>query len=213
MNTKPNQLQVSLDDKTRRADKDMEQYKRLFLSEKSIIAQKMHSPDDSEKGEELHYQLDGALASKRRAHKGAESLRMKFDTFWATVDSYRRGLPNFTEGVGTDVTDSFCGFRFESLQEHEKLVKKQQDTIQLTVKKDFEAVNAFLRSLESKRSHAGPSLKHHWNRMNCILFLWYLVSFGSFVLLSLHVFVWNVYSSPLLSRENDVPVVRAWLTV
>lgn len=62
-------LQASLDDEIRRANEEEKELKRLFLFERSIKVHLRHRPDDSEKGEDLQSQPNGAVGKKRRAQK------------------------------------------------------------------------------------------------------------------------------------------------
>lgn len=160
MDTKLGRVQASLNDEERRASEGKKERDWPFLSKKPLKAPLRHRSVDSEKVGSLQYRLDDADAKERQAQKAGESLPSQLNTGWAPADSYRWGLPSITEHVKTNVADGFGGFLFEILQEARKLIKKQQDTIQLTVKKGLEAVVAFLRSLESELSRLGPS-RHH----------------------------------------------------
>lgn len=159
MDTRLCRLQFSLDDKKRRADQEEKEIKQFFYGN-SLKAQLQHKPDDSEKVEDLRYQLHGAVAKERRAQKTVESFQSPFYTVRATVDSQLQRLPNFAERVKTEEADGFGGFLSAFLQKAQNLIKNQRDTIDLTVKTGREAVHAFLRSLESTLSHPRPCSQH-----------------------------------------------------
>lgn len=126
------------------------------LSQKSLKAQSRHRIDDSEKVEHLQCQLDSAVANECRAQKSVESPQSQLDTVRATVDIYLLGLHNFTEHVRMDVTEDSGGFLFDHPWEAQELIRKQRDSIELTVRTNFEAVDAFPSSPERNRSE--PSL-------------------------------------------------------
>lgn len=84
-----------------------------------------HRPDDSEKLEDLQYQLNGSVGKKQRAQKAVEPLQSQLDSARATVDIYGRDLANFTKRVRTDVSDGIDGILFEFLQEAQKLIKSR----------------------------------------------------------------------------------------
>lgn len=113
-------------------------------------------PDDSEKVGDKKYQLDGAVAKEHRSQNAVESPQSQLDTVRTTFDSFHKPLPNFTERMKTVVMDGSRGI-FEYLQQTRKLIKKQRDTMILTVKTELKAENDFLCSLESNLSRPGPS--------------------------------------------------------
>lgn len=70
-----------------------------------------HRPGDSEKVEELQYELDGAVAKERRAEKTAECLQRQLGIVRATVGIYRRvyqTLPNVSEWASPTALSAFC---------------------------------------------------------------------------------------------------------
>lgn len=90
-------LQAFIDDRTRRADEEEKEHRWLILSRKSGEVKFRHSPDNSEKVEDLLHELDGAVANGHRAQKAVTSLQSRSDSVPATADKYRRGyqtLPN-----------------------------------------------------------------------------------------------------------------------
>lgn len=64
MNTKHDRLQASLEDQTKRANKEQKEHKHLFLSDKSRKALLQHRNVYSKNVEDLQYQVDVAVAKK-----------------------------------------------------------------------------------------------------------------------------------------------------
>lgn len=80
MDTKLGQLQASLGEQTRRTKEEEKERRRLFLSEKSFKVQLRHRPRDSEKPEDVLYQLNVAVAKECVSHKAVQSLQSQLGT-------------------------------------------------------------------------------------------------------------------------------------
>lgn len=118
-----------LDDETRRVNEEEKERERLFLSEKFLEVHFEHKPDESEKVEDLQFQLDNAVTMAHQAQRTVECPWSQLDTVRAIVDSYRWSLSNITERMTTDVTDGLDGILLEFLQEARQLSEKQRNTI------------------------------------------------------------------------------------
>lgn len=161
-----------------------------------------HIPEDSEKVEDLLYQLEGTVAEEHRVQKTVESLRRYLDTVRGTINSYSRGFPNITERVRTNVTDRSGGFVSEFVKEARKVTKNQRNTNKLAVMKELEDVNAFLRSLQSKASRPGPFLASL--KLNELHFVFVFRPFlGLFVWLGLLFFLGFYIYSPFLVKKRS----------
>lgn len=73
--TKLGLLRSSLEDETRCEDGAEKIVNDSFFSKKPLKVQLWNIPDDSEKVQDLQYQLDSALSKEHRAQKAAGSLR------------------------------------------------------------------------------------------------------------------------------------------
>lgn len=74
------------------------------------------------------------------------------------VDKYRQRLSRYTERFTAAMTDGFRSFLFSLGSEVRTFVEKQREDIESTVKKVFETIDTFSRSLDSKLTRTGPSL-------------------------------------------------------
>lgn len=85
----------------------------MILSFREVSqAQLQHRLGGSEIVENLQYYLESTIARRLRAQEIMEYRQSPLDTVRATVDCYRRRLPNFTKRLRTVIMYGFCGYRF-----------------------------------------------------------------------------------------------------
>lgn len=99
----------------------------MLLSNKFLKTQSRHRPDDSEKMEDLYYQLNSDVDMKSNAQNVVVSLQSQLHTVHIAVDSFHRRVPSFSERMRTHVTDKFGGFLCTFQQRAQKLFEKQKN--------------------------------------------------------------------------------------
>lgn len=125
IHSKVDRNQTSLDGKTI-SSKDLDsEVVSLLLSEKHL-KREMQLRSEHSKEEYLRYQLDSAVAKKRRAHKTIESLWEQLLSVRSDIDSCSQRLLFYIKRFTADVTDGFSGIFYCLSTEVKTLVEKQR---------------------------------------------------------------------------------------
>lgn len=76
----------------------------------------------------------------------------------SVAEGYYLHLAGYTEHLTADITDSLSVFLYEVLKKTQALATKQRDDIKLTLTTNREAVDVFIRSIDSRLSRPEPFL-------------------------------------------------------